>query len=476
VEGIITARPSRSALLLAGLVGVALGLFAFLIAAYADTPVPDVPAFLPVIVVSTFLVDGLTAYLLVVHFFIFRQPAIGIVASAYGFAACSGLLMLAAFPGVFTAKGLLDASSQSAVWIGVFWHVGFPLFILAAVALYATIGDLAIDKERIASSVFACCTVPILLAAALNWLAMRHMDLLPALVQGSDLHAGIDINIANLLWTVNALAIAALIAVTRLRSVFFLWLTVSVFAEFVQVALFLTSTVHYTLGWYAAFTGRLVSSVVLLAALLWEAHQLYPLLAAANEELYLASVKDGLTGLFNRRYFMAQLEAELARAHRLGQPVSLIMADLDNFKQCNDTYGHQCGDSILTEVAEVFLKQAHRPGDFAVRFGGEELALVLVGAVRDGAANIAEQIRGKVAAMRFTSPSKPCAPEGITLSLGVATAEPGSSGTAEQLIAAADRALYQAKQLGRDRVCIGHDAALRGPATTTLKPAPRLRQ
>ena len=476
MEGIITARPSKGVLLLAGSVGTALGLFAFLIAAYADTPVPDVPAFLPVIVVSTFLVDGLTAYLLVVHFFIFRQPTIGIVAAAYGFAACSGLLMLTAFPGVFTAGGLVQASSQGAVWIAAFWHIGFPLFILTAVALYAWLGDKAIEKERMASSVFACCTVPILLAAALNWLALRHTDLLPPLMSGSGANAGIDMSIANLLWTVNALAIAALIAITRLRSVFFLWLTVSVFAEFIEVALFLTSTTQYTLGWYAAFTGRMVSSVVLLAALLWEAHQLYPLLAAANEELYWASVKDGLTGLFNRRYFMTQLEAELARAHRLDQPVSLLMGDVDLFKQCNDRYGHQCGDAVLTSVAEVFLHHAHRPGDFAVRYGGEEVALVLVGALREGAFEIAEQIRSQVAELRFRDQTKPCAPEGITVSIGVATAEPGSNGSAEKLIAAADRALYQAKQFGRNRVCIGHDAALKGRESVSVGAVTRIRQ
>jgi diguanylate cyclase (GGDEF)-like protein len=219
-----------------------------------------------------------------------------------------------------------------------------------------------------------------------------------------------------------------------------------------------------------------VSSVVLLAALLWEAHQLYPLLAAANEELYWASVKDGLTGLFNRRYFMTQLEAELARAHRLDQPVSLLMGDVDHFKQCNDKYGHQCGDAVLTNVAEVFLHHAHRPGDFAVRYGGEEVALVLVGALREGAFEIAEQIRNQVAELRFRDQAKPCAPEGITVSIGIATAEPGSSGTAEKLIAAADRALYQAKQFGRNRVCIGHDAALKGRENIAAGAVTRIRQ
>lgn len=454
MEGIITTPPSKNALLLAGVVTTVIAMFGLVIGSYADAPVPNIPAFLPVVLVATFLVDALTAYLLVVHFAIFRQPAIGIVAAAYGFAACAGLLQLTAFPGVFADQGLFGASSQSASWIGVFWHTGFPLLILAAVLVQAGWRSFVLPKERIAYAVLVCCSAPILLAAALNWLALRHTDLLPGIVHGPDFSGVVGGPIGTTLWAANAAAVIALVAVTRLRSVFFLWLTVSVFAEFVEVALFLGTAARDTLGWYAAFGGRLASAVVLLTALLWEAHRLYPLLAKANEDLYWVSIHDPLTGLFNRRHFTTQLEEELVRARRLGLPVSLLMADLDHFKQCNDEYGHLYGDQCLAAFAGLLRAHAQRPGDFAARYGGEEFAVVLVGASTGGAADIAEQIRREVEHMRTAPPSQSALVVVLTLSVGVATLEHGDPACAEHLIAAADRALYKAKEAGRNRVCV----------------------
>jgi len=155
------------------------------------------------------------------------------------------------------------------------------------------------------------------------------------------------------------------------------------------------------------------------------------------------SYRDGLTGLFNRRYFEETLVQELRRAERYRMPLSLIMMDIDNFKLYNDTQGHQQGDQALRVVAGI-LAQTTRRVDIAARYGGEELVLVLPLTPKQPAALVAEKLRLAIEGTRF--------PNGrLTLSLGLATyPEDGSS--ADELIKAADDALYCAKQAGRNRV------------------------
>lgn len=154
---------------------------------------------------------------------------------------------------------------------------------------------------------------------------------------------------------------------------------------------------------------------------------------------------DGLTGLANRRASSDALHAETARAERLETPLSVVLADLDGFKDVNDAYGHAAGDEVLRVFAEV-LRETLRESDVAGRWGGEEFVLLLPGADEEGAAQLAERVRAGLAERRI-----PGAPDlRVTASFGVAEYTPGS-GT-ERLLAAADGALYRAKHGGKDRV------------------------
>jgi diguanylate cyclase (GGDEF)-like protein len=154
---------------------------------------------------------------------------------------------------------------------------------------------------------------------------------------------------------------------------------------------------------------------------------------------------DGLTGLANRRAASDALHAEAARAGRLETPLSVVLADLDGFKEVNDEHGHAVGDAVLRAFAEV-LRDTLRESDLAGRWGGEEFLLLLPGADREGAAQLAERVRVGLAARRI-----PSAPElRVTASFGVA--EYAGETNTEQLVAAADDALYRAKRGGKDRV------------------------
>ncbi|MBF0552369.1 MAG: diguanylate cyclase [Deltaproteobacteria bacterium] len=169
------------------------------------------------------------------------------------------------------------------------------------------------------------------------------------------------------------------------------------------------------------------------------------------EYLQNLSLRDGLTGVANRRKFDDFLEMEWRRAIREGQPVSLIMMDIDYFKAFNDTYGHQEGDQVLTRVAQTAVKLVKRPADLVARYGGEEFAVVLPGTGLVGARHVAEKIRQGVQQLGIAH-SLSQMNQMVTVSLGVAGQIPSVNSSPCQLIQAADAALYRAKEEGRNRV------------------------
>jgi len=173
-----------------------------------------------------------------------------------------------------------------------------------------------------------------------------------------------------------------------------------------------------------------------------------------RETLHNLSIRDPLTGLFNRRYMEESLERELLKAKRYSRPLGIIMIDIDHFKRFNDTYGHEAGDQVLRELG-VFLQNHIRLTDIPCRFGGEEFALILPEADIMFTQQRAEQIRLGVAAVRVSIQGQSLAE--ITISQGVAVF-PGNGQNGEELLRAADEALYMAKQNGRNQVVLARSA------------------
>lgn len=173
-------------------------------------------------------------------------------------------------------------------------------------------------------------------------------------------------------------------------------------------------------------------------------------LQAANEKLAALSLTDPLTGLANRRRFDEVLATEWARCCRAGIPLAVMLIDLDHFKQYNDSLGHQAGDDCLREVAAMLQLKVRRADELAVRYGGEEFVVIAAGADATRALQLAESIREEIAFARLKHPA---ARAGIvTASIGVAARVPQVGGSADELVAAADEALYRAKEAGRNRV------------------------
>lgn len=167
-----------------------------------------------------------------------------------------------------------------------------------------------------------------------------------------------------------------------------------------------------------------------------------------QETLRSRSERDPLTDLYNRRHLELSAERELARAARYGHPLSFVMLDVDHFKQFNDTHGHDAGDSVLREVAHV-LKRHTRTEDIACRYGGEEFLMLLPGCPLEDAYQKAEAIREAIAQSRVASGGAPLSR--VTASLGIAS-YPQQGERLEELVRAADAALYKAKAAGRNRI------------------------
>lgn len=200
---------------------------------------------------------------------------------------------------------------------------------------------------------------------------------------------------------------------------------------------------------YTSSFAMLSAGIILFIIFYWLIGQVGRRIEQDEQALQNLAIRDGLTELYNHRTFYSLLEDELQRSMRYTRPLSLLMLDIDRFKRVNDIYGHRAGDTVLHELSDLLMQQA-RATDRVCRYGGEEMMLILPEIDTADAMDIAERLRRTVETHIFIIPDEK--PISITVSIGVAV-YPGDADTKEALVAAADTAMYQAKQTGRNRVC-----------------------
>jgi diguanylate cyclase (GGDEF)-like protein/PAS domain S-box-containing protein len=179
----------------------------------------------------------------------------------------------------------------------------------------------------------------------------------------------------------------------------------------------------------------------------------------AEEQLKLLASMDGLTGIANRRHLDNTLDLEWRRAMRSAKPLSLIIIDVDYFKNYNDVYGHLAGDSCLQKIAHTIRDSLRRAGNFVARYGGEEFVVILPDTNAEGAYLFAESLRKKIEDLNIEHKDSK-AGKNVTISLGVCTTEPKKDSTQDNFISLADKALYKAKQGGRNRAVTGCEESL----------------
>lgn len=216
------------------------------------------------------------------------------------------------------------------------------------------------------------------------------------------------------------------------------------------IALLIMAPINLLTGG-SLFTGVIVSAVICATVVPYHVYQIASVLRdldIAREQLAWSAMHDDLTRSFNRRYFLAALDAACAARDRPSQ-VALLLVDIDHFKSINDTYGHQIGDLALRAVSER-CQACLRAGDTFARYGGEEFVCLLQDASAEQAAEVAERLRQRIEQDPFV-----CGGERLMITVSVGgNIVPLTSADPAALIASADRALYTAKHLGRNRVCV----------------------
>ena len=178
-------------------------------------------------------------------------------------------------------------------------------------------------------------------------------------------------------------------------------------------------------------------------------------LEESNKELQRLSAQDGLTGIPNRRNFDESLDREWKRSHRNKVSLALIMIDIDFFKKYNDNYGHLAGDDCLKRVAQTLQTALHRPADIIARYGGEEFAAILPETTSDGAITVSENLHNAITELAIEHGHSDACPI-ISISQGIAISEDCQFENIEELMALADKALYEAKEAGRNQYKLLH--------------------
>jgi diguanylate cyclase (GGDEF)-like protein len=419
------------------------------VAPVARVALPEVEAFLPAVGSMTVLALVLTAVLLTTQFRVVRHPPLAILAFTYFAAAFVGTCNLVTIPSGVPLVRIFGGHSQTAVWLYVFFH-----FVFAGGVLVSLLMEPSTTREQSRSWL-----APSLVAAGVAVAAVT----LGILRAGSDLPAILGPGGFSPMWTrvfpaaFGVLAVCGLATfylLTRVKKVIHVWLGVVIVASVCDTLVTgVLSSARYSAGWYVGRIEWLIASGAFLIVLLVHINQIVMALTRGNRVLLQQTMSDALTGLLNRRAFDAELFNGVRRARANRSVVSLLVIDIDDFKAYNDGFGHPAGDIALQAVAGAMLASVARPDDACCRIGGEELAVVLPDTTLEGAAAVAERIRRAVANLRIAHAAN-SGLTSMTISIGAASTETDPSLGADGLFAAADRALYEAKEAGKNRVAV----------------------
>ena len=447
------------------------------LAPFAQRPLAPVPAFIPIYQSALLINDLITVVFLIGQSQFARGKALIVLAGGYLFTALMASIHALTFPGLFAPAGLLNAGPQTTAWLYMFWHGGFPLFVIA----YAFC-DAEQPRRPFALMTVVSGSVAILvLACALS--ATAGQRLLPAIMQANRYTPSLLLAVSGV-WALN-LAAAVIMSRRRPLAILDLWLIVTMCAWMFDIALSaMFNAGRFDLGFYAGRIYGLTAASLVLVMLLCGHSRLYLQLimlhrSEREKSAALARITkiDALTGIANRRAFDDALNEEWRRMLRHDTALSLLMIDVDYFKRFNDAYGHVAGDRCLRQVGQAVASRARRAGELAARYGGEEFAVLLPQTGIGEASRLAEIICDAVRDCQIPHEQSGAAAY-VTISVGVASigkypdaaaafsrgAAPVLSASETILVETADLALYRAKMAGRNQAAVASadDAAAGG--------------
>ena len=466
--GRVSSRAMRWAVLLVSL----FGLTTVALLPIAEQRGQALAGFVPAYQTAVFLLYGLSFLHLVSYVRHTGAVALLHIAAGCMFSALILLIQMFSFP-IWGPTQLVGSGPATTSWLWTFWHLGPTIFTFTYLVARRDRGPTAALDARAANRAIVLTGVGVLvfvaMAAAISTLALPW---LPTIVLGDDYRALSTSGVGPAVLIATLASLVVLAKRTRLATQVELCLAVSLALLVMDDVLTLIGGSRLSVGWYAGRAEAALSAAILLGLFLMEINRRFARVSVraqslaeqqselartvqeldeANGALTVLARQDGLTQLANRRTLDEALALEGRRARRDHIPMTLLMIDVDKFKLYNDHYGHQAGDACLRKVARVLSEVAGRPGDVAARYGGEEFALLLATTDLHGGRVIAETLRAALLHARIPHETTPSGQ--VTVSIGVSSLIPlGEEGEIDQLVATADRALYRAKQSGRDRV------------------------
>ena len=423
-------------------------------ARYGAIPGPEIQPFLPISATVWALAEALTAFLLFARFWATGRLGFGIIGVAYALCSMLTVPYLLFFPQVFQTGRQSLGDQQISVYLWSAWHILFPLLVaLGMMVEERSRGQIVRARGLMAVLMVAGSAV---IAALVSGLVYAGRSALPPMVDAGRLLPNFTNIGAPALVLANALACIYVWRLVRPLSTLQAALVVALLTSACDAFLNAFSASRYSYAWYVGKAESILTASVVLFMLLIELVILYRRLRES------ASV-DALTGLANRRSFDEQFGWTLGNTRRRAANIALLMIDIDHFKKLNDRFGHSAGDEYLRAVGAVLRSSLARAQDLVARYGGEEFVVVLPDTPLEGVRVVAEKIRAGIAALDVCHSST--ALEKITISIGGAFST--SSALDERaLFDAADWAMYDAKQRGRDRVVLRElrDEHMRVPA------------
>ena len=419
---------------------------------FSRVPLPKILAFIPSYESALAISDLVTAVLLFGRVSQVRLLGVLALASGYLFNAAIIVVHALTFPGVFSETGLLGAGSQTTAWLFVFWHGGFPLFVLAYVLLPEQDGITSCLRRHKSKTIGFASIGVFAIVAALALLATVGHDLLPIIIQGGNYALMVSTGASPTILVLSSLALVGLWRKGE-RTALDVWLMVVMSAWLLDVMLSsVISSSRYDLGWYGGRSYGLLAACCLLIVLLFETNRLQGRLTdalanarALEKDLTLRAETDFLTGLPNRSLFYDRLETAMTRCRRSRKLMGVLYLDIDNFKKINDNLGHAGGDVLLRLFSQRLL-QSTRASDTVARLGGDEFTIILeelscLATAQGVVDKLLDTLRRpyRVAAADIEARA----------SIGIAYYA-GEDLTAETIVKRADVALYQAKHRGRN--------------------------
>ena len=444
-----TDKQKVRALFLCGVIA----LFTVVFAPMAGIQWAYVPAFLPTYQTALIIAYVITGYLIFAQYQVTRSVALLYLSGGCIYTGGILVAQFLTFPGMFVPQGPLFGGSQTTIWLWCFWHAGPSMGIFLYIASEWLRPSCVVNHPTRTACWFGLALV-LVFCTSIASVTLFH-DMLPVLDVAGNFHRITTTGIAPAIQLLTGAALLLLWRVTRFRTVLQVWLGVALFALLCDNMITMLGGNRLSVGWYVGRFNALISATIIMLVYLAEINRAYLKSAGDAKQMAASYVElqvkvdearmDHLTGLASRALFLEQAAAMRDYSANDDKSAAVLFIDLDGFKEINDQFGHDYGDTILMQTAAV-LRASLRDTDIAGRFGGDEFVVCLTAPslfIDRMAENIAERIVNKVGGIG----------NGVGCSVGIVVCDLATLDI-ETAIRQADEAMYTAKKRGKNRFVI----------------------